>query len=329
VLKGTLRIGGREQPASSENAFSALGSSEFFWLDLDDEAADGTVSELLSVHFKFHPLAVQSAERFNQRPRIDDYDTFMYLVARGADPGHTGEAEVHIFWTDRYVVTVHRGEHCPATAQVRERIDQHHAKDAASPQIVIVYLIVSALADSFFPVLSDFDDRIDELEDDILKAPTEEQLGELFDMKRSLMDMRKVIAPQRDMMASINSGVAQVPGMTDEASRYFRDLYDHLIRLADLVDNYRDLLSGVMDTHISTVSNRLNVVMKQLTIIATIFLPLSFMTGFFGQNFAYMVRVWLMPTWSFFVLGIGLELAAVVFLVALFRRRGWLGGPAV
>jgi magnesium transporter len=117
--------------------------------------------------------------------------------------------------------------------------------------------------------------------------------------------------------------------MTDEAARYFRDLYDHLIRLADLVDSYRDLLSSVMDTHLSTVSNRLNVVMKQLTIIATIFLPLSFLTGFFGQNFAYMVRVWLAPTWSFFVLGIGLELAAVVFLVSLFRRRGWLGGPTV
>jgi magnesium transporter len=272
---------------------------------------------------------VQSAERFNQRPRIDDYDTFMYLVARGADPQHTGQAEVHLFWTDRYVVTVHRGENCTSLAQVRARIEQHHAKDAASPQIVIVYLTVSALADSFFPVLSKFDDRIDALEDDILKAPTEAQLGELFDMKRSLMDMRKVIAPQRDMMASINSGVAEVPGMTDEASRYFRDLYDHLIRLADLVDNYRDLLSGVMDTHLSTVSNRLNVVMKQLTIIATIFLPLSFLTGFFGQNFAYMVRVWLAPTWSFFVLGIGLELAAVVFLVTLFWRRGWIGGPSV
>ena len=93
------------------------------------------------------------------------------------------------------------------------------------------------------------------------------------------MDMRKVIAPQRDMMASINAGVTDVPGMTDEATRYFRDLYDHLIRLADLVDSYRDLLSSVMDTHLSTVSNRLNVVMKQLTIIATIFLPLSFLTG--------------------------------------------------
>ncbi|HEX4161370.1 MAG TPA: magnesium/cobalt transporter CorA [Acidimicrobiales bacterium] len=328
MLRGTLRISGHDEPATTENVLSALGSEQFFWLDLDDEAVDGEVAELLSVHFKFHPLAVQSAERFNQRPRLDDYDTFMYLVARGADPEHTGQAEVHIFWTDRYVVTVHRGG-CPPLIPVRERLERHHAKDAAAPQIVIVYLVVSAMVDGFFPVLSDFDDKIDTLEDDILKAPTEEQLGQLFDMKRRLMDMRKVIAPQRDMMASINSGVAEVPGMTDEASRYFRDLYDHLIRLADLVDSYRDLLSSVMDTHLSTVSNRLNVVMKQLTIIATIFLPLTFLTGFFGQNFAYLVRTWISSTWSFFVLGIGLELAAVLFLVALFRRRGWLGGPTV
>ena len=324
---GTLRIDARDQPATSENVLSALGSDQFFWLDLDDEAADGTVSELLSVHFKFHPLAVQAAEKFNQRPRIDQYDTFTYLVARGADPEHKGQAEIHCFWTDRYVVTVHRGG-CPAIVQVRERIEHHHAKDAASPQIVIVYLAINALVDTFFPVLSRFDDQIDALEDDILKAPTEEQLGQLFDMKRTLVDMRKLIAPQRDMMASINSGVTEVPGMTDEASRYFRDLYDHLMRLADLVDSYRDLLSSVMDTHVSTVSNRLNVVMKQLTIIATIFLPLSFLTGFFGQNFAVLVRN-IAPVWTFWFFGVGLDLAAVVFLVWLFRRRGWLGGPTV
>jgi magnesium transporter len=328
VLKGTLRQDDHDEQATTEDVLAALAGTGFFWLDLDDETSDGTVSELLSVHFGFHPLAVQSAEKFNQRPRIDDYENFMYLVTRGADPERAGQAEVHCFWTDRYVVTVHRGD-CPAIQEVRDRIGRHHASEAASPQIVIVYFVVNALVDTFFPFLAKFDDRIDALEDDILKQPTEAQLGELFDMKRTLMDERKVIAPQRDMMASINDGVTDVPGMTEEATRYFRDLYDHLIRLADLVDSYRDLLSSVMDTHLSTVSNRLNVVMKQLTIIATIFLPLSFLTGFFGQNFAYMIRVWLSPTWSFFVLGIGLELAAVVFLVALFRRRGWLGGPTV
>jgi len=324
---GTLRQNGKDEPATTDTVLAALAGTGSFWLDLEDTTPDGEVSELLRVHFGFHPLAVQAAERFSQRPRIDDYENFVYLVARGADPHDEGNAEVHCFWTDRFVVTVNRGG-CPALAQVRARLERHSISEVASPQIVVVYLVIGALVDSFFPYLSAFDDRIDALEDDILKAPTEAQLAELFDMKRDLMVTRRLVAPQRDMMASINGGVTDVPGLTDEATRYFRDLYDHLIRLADLVDNYRDLLSSVMDTHLSTVSNRLNVVMKQLTIIATIFLPLSFLTGFFGQNFAVLVRN-IMSAWSFWVFAIGLELGAVVFLVVLFFKRGWIGGPTV
>jgi magnesium transporter len=322
---GTLYRYGRDEEATPENVLEVLDGSEFFWLDLDDKPGDGSVPELLRVHFRFHPLAVQSAERFPSRPRLHDFDDVTYLVARGADPEAKGDAEVHCFWTDRYLVTVHRGE-CRAISDARHRLESRHPWTADPTQVVIVYFVLSSLVDSFFPLLSKFDDRIDALEDDILKEPTEAQLSELFGLKRTLMDVRKSVAPQRDMMASITDGVSEVPGLTDEGSKYFRDLYDHLIRLGDLVDSYRDLLSSVMDTHLSTVSNRLNVVMKQLTVIATIFLPLSFLTGFFGQNFALLVRN-IMPAWTFWVFGIGTELAAAALLYALFRRRGWLGGP--
>jgi magnesium transporter len=125
------------------------------------------------------------------------------------------------------------------------------------------------------------------------------------------------------MFAELLSRTGTLPGMTPDAERYFRDLYDHLIRISDLVDSYRDLMSGVLDTHLSTVSNRLNVVMKQLTIIATIFLPLSFLTGFFGQNLSWMAnRITSLP--AFLVAGIALPVAVVVALVVVFRRRGWL-----
>jgi magnesium transporter len=332
-MKGTLTMNGTDTDATQEKILAALAGKDFFWLDLVDEpgADDSTVADLLRDQFGFHPLAVAAAEKFKQRPRFDDYDDFVYLVARGADPKDTGQAEVHCFWGERFLVTVHRND-CPSVVAAHERVEQHRLSGDAvksPPQIVIVYLIMNALVDGFFPFLNDFDERIDALEDDILKAPTEEQLGELFDMKRTLMNMRKVIAPQRDMMSSITSGVSTVPGMTDEAARYFRDLYDHLIRLADLVDSYRDLLSSVMDTHISTVSNRLNVVMKQLAIIATVFLPLSFLTGFFGQNFSYLVNHLITPAWTFWVVGIGTELVAVIMLYMLFKKRGWLGGPGV
>ena len=123
----------------------------------------------------------------------------------------------------------------------------------------------------------------------MLKNPTEQQLGTLFSMKRLIMTIRKVITPQRDMIASlVNAGMVELPGMADSGSAYFRNLYDHLIRISNMVDAYRDLIGGAMDTHLSMVSNRLNVIMKQLAMIATIFLPLGFLTGFFGQNFAWL-----------------------------------------
>jgi magnesium transporter len=130
------------------------------------------------------------------------------------------------------------------------------------------------------------------------------------------------------MISSLNAGMVEIPGMTDQGTAYFRNLYDHLIRISDMVDSYRDLLSGAMDTHLSMVSNRLNVVMKQLAIIATVFLPLGFLTGFFGQNFAWLTAHLQGSLGSFLFLGLGTEVVAIVLLFLLFKRRGWLGsGP--
>ena len=143
-----------------------------------------------------------------------------------------------------------------------------------------------------------------------------------FAMKRLLVGMRKAITPQRDMFASLIGGVAELPGMTQQDERYFRDIYDHLIRISDLIDTYRDLLTGSMDVFLSTTSNRLGVVTKQLAVIATVFLPLTFITGFFGQNFGWMVgHITSRPV--FLGLGIGSELVALVILLAFFKRRGW------
>ena len=256
--------------------------------------------------FKIHHLAVDDTQHFGQRPKAEDYDGFIYLVVHGASADRDGTEEVHFILADTFVITVHRG---PCRGPGRgPRPDPATAGPPAvnAPHIALVYLVIDQLVDSFFPMLDQFDSQIDELEDAILVQPTDAQLGTLFAMKRSLITVRKVITPERDMFASISSGVTELPGLTTEGQRYMRDIYDHLIRISDLVDGYRDLLSGVMDTHLSTVSNRLNVVMKQLTIIATVFLPLSFLTGFFGQNFSFLVGH-ITGRWPFYVFGIGLE----------------------
>lgn len=328
-MKGTLTQDGKITDATPQEIEKAAAGGGFFWLDLDvhDPGPDDDVTGLLCNTFHFHPVAVEAADRFGQRARIDDYDDFVHIVTFGMAGDGKNVAEVHCFVTARFIISIHHGN-CPALATVRGRIGTHHSSESAAPQVVIFYLIMDTLVDSFFPVLSVVDDAIDDLEGAILKNPTEEQLGTLFDMKRQILTIRKVITPQRDMIAGLNSGVVEIPGMTDQGSAYFRSLYDHLIRISDMVDAYRDLISGATDTHLSMVSNRLNVVMKQLAIIATIFLPLGFLTGFFGQNFAWPIAH-LQASFPFFLfLGIGSEVVAIVLLLILFKRRGWLGsGP--
>ncbi len=323
-MKGTLVVDGTTSEATLDAAVRCVTDSTPFWLDLD--GLDEESTHFLSDTLHLHALAVEDAEHFSQRPKIDEYDDFTYFVVHGVIPNTFATSELHIFLVPHGVVTVHHGE-CPALADVHARMGRRHAVEGVPTQIFLLYAIVDSLIDTFFPVLSLFDDRIDELEDAILRQPTEEQLGVLFDLKRSLIGMRKVVTPQRDMFAALASGVVELPGMTQEGQRYFRDIYDHLIRIADVVDGYRDLLSGVMDTHVSTVSNRLNVVMKQLTIIATVFLPLSYLTGFFGQNFSFLVGH-ITGRAPFLIFGLGIEVATVLLLLYFFRRRGWIGGPS-
>jgi magnesium transporter len=294
-----------------------LAGASFFWLDLPQPAPDDF--EILRDLFGFHPLAVEDSEHFGQRAKIDDYDDFVFIVVYGAAPDEDRLVEVHCFYSERFLVTVHHDD-CPAFTEIRER----YAKREAPVQrpSLLLYRIIDGLVDSFFPMLADFDDRIDQLEDAIFLHADDTQLQEIFQMKRLLVGIRKAVTPQRDMFAALMGGVSQLPGLSDDDERYFRDVYDHLIRISDLIDSYRDLLTGAMDVYLSTVSNRLNVVMKQLTAIATIFLPLAWLTGFFGQNFGWMVDH--VGSWETFVaLGLGSEVAAAGLMLVYFRRRGW------
>jgi len=294
-----------------------LERNRFFWIDLYQPHADDFT--LMRDVFKFHPLAVEDSEHFGQRPKLDDYDDYVLLVAYGAALDEDRLVEVHCFYSEKYLITVHRDD-APALAELRERYGKR--RDPIQDPPLLLYKIVDGLVDSFFPILAEFDDRIDELENQIFLNANDAQLQEIFKMKRLLVGMRQVVTPQRDLFASLVGGVAELPGMSEKEERYFRDVYDHLIRISDLIDTYRDLLTGAMDVYLSTVSNRLNVVMKQLAIIATIFLPLAWLTGFFGQNFGFLVRE--IGSWqTFVVLGLGTELIAVVALYVMFRRRGW------
>jgi magnesium transporter len=309
---------GAQAGLTREEIERRLRSGRFFWLDLHRPTASDF--ELLREVFGFHPLALEDSEQFGQRPKADEYDDFVFLVVYGWAPDEDGLVEVHCFFSDRFLVTVRRDE-APAFEALRDRLAR--GEPGPDERALLLHRIMDGLVDSFFPALSDFDERLDRIEDEMFDRPNDAQLQEIFSMKRRLVKLRKAVTPQRDLFGRLASGDLELPGMTRETERYFRDVYDHLIRLSEMIDTYRDLMTASIDVYLSAGSNRLNAVMKQLTAIATVFLPLTFVTGFFGQNFPWMVDH--IGGWPAFLgFGIGLQVVTLAALFALFKRRGWL-----
>ena len=313
-----IRIDGKTvddfKPADVEQA---LHNDEILWLDLHDSSEESLA--LLRDVFEIHPLAVEDAAEFGQRAKIEDYENFVSIVFFGANTVGQPMIEVHFFFGENFLVTLHR-EPCVAFEGMRTVFARHHSGLAA--RVIVLHHVLDSLSDSVFPMLASFDDKVDAIQDEILVKAEREHQESLFALRRWLSDVRKIVAPQRDMLNALLSQRVDVPGMTKETEPYFRDLYDAQVKINDLVDSHRDLVSGSMDAYWSMMSNKQNDVMKQLTIMATIFLPLSYLTGFFGQNFGWLVSA--IGSWeAFFGIGLGTEALAVFILLWTFKRRGW------
>jgi magnesium transporter len=318
-VKGHLiRIDGTTvEEFKPDDVEQALHNDEILWLDLHD-SSDETLALLREV-FAIHPVAVEDAAEFGQRPKIEEYENFVSLVFFGANQVSHPLIEVHFYFGENFLITLHR-EPCVAFDGMRTMFARHHSSLAA--RVLVLHHVLDSLSDSMFPMLASFDDKVDTIQDEILVKPEREHQESLFVLRRWLSDVRKVVAPQRDMLNALLSQRVDVPGMNKENEPYFRDLYDNMIKINDMVDSHRDLVSSTMDSYISQMANRQNDVMKQLTIMATIFLPLTYLTGFFGQNFGWLVNS--VGSWEeFFGIGVGTEAVAVIFLLLLFKRRGW------
>ncbi|MBA2537026.1 MAG: magnesium/cobalt transporter CorA [Actinobacteria bacterium] len=319
ALAGHLLDGTRQADVTLDraNLEAAHARDEFFWLDVRQPSEDEL--DLLGEVFGFHELALEDSRHFGQRAKLEEYDDHVLLVVYGWTPDEDGLVEVHCYYSDRFLVTIRRDD-APAFEDVREQCQNKLAR--GSDGILVLHQVVDGLVDSFLPVLERFDERLEVIENEMLERPSDKQVHEILKMRRRLTSLRKAVGPQRDLFGRLLNGIEVLPGMTRDAERYFRDVYDHLYRLSETMDAYRELMSSAVDVYLSAASNRLGSTTKQLAVIATIFLPLTFVTGFFGQNFGWMVEN--VGGWrEFVVLGIGLQFVTIALLVAYFKRQGW------
>lgn len=288
------------------------------WLDLEA----GTAEEIQALEglFGFHPLAVEDAQNPATRPKIEEYEGFLFLVTRSLNH-NPGEAlldftPLFVFLNRRVLVSVHPRP-MRSVASAIDRLRKHPQILQGGPDRLLHHLL-DQVVDHYFPVIEELEDRIERLEDAVFTRPRRGLLEEIFAARKEVAALRRSLGPLREVLANLMSGV---PYLDEELRPFFRDVHDHVLRLLDELETNRDILAGLLESYLSAVNNRLSEVMKHLTALATIGLPFTVVTGFFGMNFR--VMPFLDAPWgALAALGLMTGLAAGLFIA--FRRRRWL-----
>jgi magnesium transporter len=304
-------------------ALSDPGS--LIWVDLDGEDPD-RYQPILADIFQFHPLAVDDALVESHFPKIDDWGDYLYLVLHAVDfDGELMDLDTHevdIFLGPNYLVT-HHIESIRAIERVRKACqrDERHLIRGSD---YLLYELADGLVSDFMPCIDDLDEEIDRVEDEVFDRPSSATLSSIFALKRATVHLRRMLSPQREVLNRLARD--DYRPIDDQEQVYFRGVYDQMVRLVDINESLRDLISGTLDTYLSVVSNRLNEVMKVLTVVTVLFMPLTFLTGFFGMNF--FGGTYEVPSPA---RGMLLLIAAIVSMIVTpllmwywLKRRGWV-----
>jgi len=320
-MRKLFTTGGHVKNATHPEIMKCFGeaSDRGFWLDIENPDDDDY--HMLEHTFKFHPLALEDVRNQNQRPKVDEYQDYNFAVIFQAD-WHDDEVtmhEHHLFVGQNYLISVHL-EPAPDLTALQDRIAKSPALTRGQPAF-LTYMVIDVLVDATFPALEQLDDTVDALQDEITDHATTEALSRIYHLKHAVTDLRKFLGAQREVFQRLISHGIHI--QQQDMTIYYRDVYDHIVRQYETVDALRDLLSSAMDVYLSTVSNRLNKTTTTLAVIASLFLPLSFLTGFYGMNFTYLTTVLEVPTWTFWI-GVATMVVATLFQLWLFKRRGWI-----
>jgi magnesium transporter len=291
------------------------------WVNVDG-VHDVEIIRHLGERFALHPLVLEDIVNTVQRPKIEDYDKYLFLVLRMLRPTGGGEftsEQVSIILGPDYLFTFQEGIQGDVFDTVRERIRNGKGKIRGMGVDYLAYALIDAIVDAYFSVLEDLGERIVNLEGDLTLSPDKTTLYEINDIKKEIIFLRKAVWPLREAVSFLERGDSGL--LTPSTRLYFRDVYDHTVQVIDTVETYRDLLSGMLDLYLSSISNRINEVMKFLTVIGTIFMPLTFLVGVYGMNFKHLPEL----EWhnGYFMLW-GLMILLSVAMIIYFRRKRWL-----
>lgn len=298
------------------------------WVNVDG-LGDSNTLERLAALFHLHPLAMEDVVNTHQRAKVDQFGELTFVVTHMVELKDRFEAEqVSLFLGPNFVITFQERPGWDCLEPVRDRIRRHVMRIREAGPGYLTYAILDAVIDHYFPVLEAYGERLETLEDAIVGHPDRGVVAEVHAVKRDLLHLRRAIWPQRE---AINALVRDdIPHLNAETRLYLRDVYDHAVRIIDLVETYREVCSDLMDLYLSSISNRMNEIMKVLTVISTIFIPLTFIVGVYGMNFNTAASPWNMPEldWAF---GYPLCLLLMAIITAgqflFFRRKGWIGTP--
>ncbi len=295
------------------------------WVDFANEPPETCLPILTG--FEFHPLAIEDALQQTHAPKLDDWGNYLYIVlnymilAEDSSEWNTEVDELDVFLGKNYIVT-HHDYPVPAIDEtwIACERDTRSLQEGADH---LLYKIADNLVADYMPAVEKIDASLDQIEDQIFDRPSPRTLEKLFALKRVLLAMRRILLPQREVMNKLARDDYYVIDPKDRI--FFRDIYDHLVRLHDLNESLRDLVGGALDTYLSVINNRMNEVMKTLTIITTLFMPLAFVTGFFGMNF--FEPLGLMKTWTttpIFILMLAVTFLLPTGMYLWMRRRTWI-----
>jgi len=294
------------------------GSHACLWVDLEGEPPEAL--EAVAREFSLHPVTIEDLVHRNQRPKLEEFDGYIFIVAHGLRSIQGEEVvtdEFDLAVGENWILSAHDG-HVEAMKRVYDQVVAAPKASDGGPSFIL-YRISDLLVDSYFPALDALEDETDALEDDVVQRPTQGRLHQIFALKQVLVHLRKLVSPQREVYNALSR--RDYPYIDPKAAVYFRDLHDHLTRANEIVESYRDLVGNMLDIYLATTSNRLNEVMKRLTLLATIFMPLTFITGFFGMNFTAMPFTWNWLLWTTMAAMVITPLTMLVWFV----RSGWIG----